>query len=163
MKNLTDFYQQFNPRIRSRVPTVTVQRTLIGDNLKHSIPESLAAITFSSFKREPEVKKKKLRKKSGKKGGEVKDHPQPPIELTELTSSMKPVTSNLSCLKNEGWSKVREVDQTIFLLFRKSMTFYINAFQTGGQTKEAKQVSESRNSSSRIESKFISFQNSNPR
>ncbi|XP_057374411.1 inhibitor of Bruton tyrosine kinase-like [Daphnia carinata] len=107
MKNLTDFYHQFNPRVRSRVPTPTMHKKLTEDNFDiHSITESFADVTLSSFKREPEAKKKKLRKKSGKKGVEVKDHHQPPVESTELTSNIKPIVDNAASLKKEGWLKV---------------------------------------------------------
>lgn len=105
MKSLTDFYHQFNPRIRSRVPAATMHKNLTEDNLNiHSITESFTDVTLSSFKREQEAKKKKLRKKSGKKGGEVKDHNQPSVE--SITSNVKPVIDHPACLKKEGWFKV---------------------------------------------------------
>ncbi len=112
MKELTHFYQQFIPRI-SRLPTLS--KHLNCDDLDiFTITESLEEVNLTSVNRERDVKRKKTRRKSGKKGGEFKHPHQLQSEpCSMLTSDANPNIENAVCLNKEVWSKVSKYTYNI--------------------------------------------------
>ena len=66
-------------------------------------------MTISSLNRERDVKRKKTRGKSAKKGNEIKHPHQLQSEPSpQLNTNLNPNINNTVCLKKEGWSKVSE-------------------------------------------------------
>ncbi len=123
MKDLTSFYQNFNLRIAQRLPTATSKEILD----INAIMESLADVTLSSLNREREVKRKKPRRKSGKKSGEIKDVNN--LQLLESaptsTSTTKPIAAT-SGRKEDGWLKVHSIFRILPSLLFKLFHFRIS-------------------------------------
>lgn len=108
MSELTQFYQQFHRRIACRLQIPCVSKEMAEAFLNiDEITESLADASLSSFNREKEVKRKKPRRKTGKKGSDSKDqalHTCPP-----LADASKLITGTAAVVKEEVWSKVRKL------------------------------------------------------
>ena len=108
MRDLTNFYQQFIPRIKL-FRLQTPSKKLTYDDFDISmIAESFEEINLS-FNQERDAKRKKSRRKSGKKSNEIKHTQQSQNESSQLNESyVDPNIDNAVCLKKEVWSKVSD-------------------------------------------------------
>ena len=112
IKDLTLFYQKFNPRIAERLPNIT---TPSNDSAKHILDINAVSIincsfaddSLSSQNKEKEAKRKKTRRKYGKKANEIKDigKDQQSLESSLATLTIKP-TVDPTGPKEDGWLKV---------------------------------------------------------
>lgn len=114
MNELTQFYQQFHHRIACRLPIPFDSNGMSEDFLNiDAIAESFADTNLSSINREKEIKRKKPRRKTGKKGIDTKDQ----ALTTPLADASKLITNQpVTSFKEEGWLKVRKLIEYHFAL-----------------------------------------------
>lgn len=104
MNDLSKFYQKWNPKVGSRLPTLTTTKT-ISEELMYIevLNKSFGDITISPGNEEKDGKRKRPRRKTGKKSTDIKGILQSESLLS--SENIKPGIES-TAKKEDSWCKV---------------------------------------------------------